>query len=82
MNQSAIVPRENAAGIRRSTPEDNQHLPRISGAIGAIVVQDLEKEKRFDQNDLRTLIALSSQVAGAINNIRLLEDARRFPESH
>ncbi len=48
-----------------------------SRAIGALVVQDLETEKRFNQDDLRMLIALSSQVAGAINNIRLLEDARR-----
>lgn len=46
-------------------------------AIGALVVQDLEKEQRFSQDDLRFMIALSVQVAGAIYNIRLLEDARR-----
>ncbi len=50
----------------------------ISGeAIGALVVQDLVKEQRFTQDDLRFMIALSVQVAGAIYNIRLLEDARR-----
>ncbi len=50
----------------------------ISGeAIGALVVQDLVQEQRFSQDDLRFLIALSVQVAGAIYNIRLLEDARR-----
>jgi GAF domain-containing protein len=50
----------------------------ISGeAIGALVVQDLVKEQRFNQDDLRFMIALSVQVAGAIYNIRLLEDARR-----
>lgn len=46
-------------------------------AIGALVVQDLVHEQRFTQDDLRFLIALSVQVAGAIYNIRLLEDARR-----
>jgi GAF domain-containing protein len=46
-------------------------------AIGAFVVQDMKKEQRFNQDDLRFLIALSAQVAGAIYNIRLLEDARR-----
>ncbi len=50
----------------------------ISGeAIGALIVQDLVKEQRFNQDDLRFMIALSVQVAGAIYNIRLLEDARR-----
>jgi len=50
----------------------------ISGeAIGALVVQDLVNEQRFNQDDLRFMIALSVQVAGAIYNIRLLEDARR-----
>ena len=46
-------------------------------AIGALVVQDLNQEQRFTQDDLRLMIALSAQVAGAIYNIRLLEDARR-----
>jgi GAF domain-containing protein len=46
-------------------------------AIGALVVQDLDHEQRFTQDDLRLMIALSAQVAGAIYNIRLLEDARR-----
>ncbi len=50
----------------------------ISGeAIGALVAQDLVSEQRFNQDDLRFMIALSVQVAGAIYNIRLLEDARR-----
>jgi len=46
-------------------------------SIGALVVQDIEHENRFTQDDLRLLIALSTQVAGAIYNIRLLEDARK-----
>ncbi len=53
--------------------------PLIAGgeAIGAIVIQDTEKEQRFNQDDLRFIIALSAQVAGAINNIRLLDETRR-----
>jgi GAF domain-containing protein len=46
-------------------------------AIGALVVQDLDHEQRFTPDDLRLMIALSAQVAGAVYNIRLLEDARQ-----
>lgn len=46
-------------------------------AVGAIIVQDLEKEQRFTQDDLRFLTSLSAQVGGAIYNTRLLENARR-----
>jgi GAF domain-containing protein len=46
-------------------------------AIGAIIVQDAEKEHRFDQHDLRYITSLSSQVAGAIYNARLLEEAHQ-----
>jgi len=41
--------------------------------IGAIVVQDLENEHRFDDDDMRLLVTLASQVAIAIRNARLLE---------
>ncbi|MGC1376353.1 MAG: GAF domain-containing protein [Anaerolineales bacterium] len=46
-------------------------------AIGALIAQDFEHEQRFGQDDLRFMIALSAQVAGGINTIHLLEDARR-----
>ena len=49
-----------------------------SGAIGALVVQDLECEKRFNLDDLNFLTALSTQAAKAINNIHLLERNRRI----
>ncbi|MEJ5223572.1 MAG: GAF domain-containing protein [Anaerolineales bacterium] len=49
----------------------------VSGnPIGALVIQDLEHEHRFTQDDLRLLTSLSAQVAGAIYNARLLEEAR------
>ncbi len=48
--------------------------------IGAIVVQDLENEHRFDDDDMRLLVTLASQVAIAIRNARLLESTREHAE--
>jgi GAF domain-containing protein len=45
-------------------------------AIGALIVQDLNHEKVFTDNNLRFLTALAAQVAGVIYNVRLLEDSR------
>ncbi|MEW5827556.1 MAG: GAF domain-containing protein, partial [Chloroflexota bacterium] len=45
--------------------------------VGAIVIQDLEREFAFSDNDLRIITALATQAAGAINNVRLLDDSRR-----
>lgn len=45
--------------------------------IGAIVVQDLETEYRFDDDDLRLLHTLASQVAIAIRNAYLLENTEQ-----
>ena len=46
-------------------------------AIGAIIIQDLEKEPSFDDNDLRFVIAAANQISGALYNIRLLDQSRR-----
>lgn len=45
--------------------------------IGAIVVQDTEHENAFNENDLRFITTLTVQVAGAINNIHLIEETRK-----
>ncbi|NOZ00042.1 MAG: GAF domain-containing protein [Chloroflexi bacterium] len=45
--------------------------------IGALIVQDLEHERSFDENDLRFITALAGQVAGAIYNARLLDESRQ-----
>jgi len=45
-------------------------------AIGALIVQDTENEGAFTENNLRFISALSSQVAGVIYNVRLLDDSR------
>jgi GAF domain-containing protein len=47
-------------------------------AIGAIIVQDLEKEHAFDDDDLQFVRAVASQVSSTIYNIRVLEESRRL----
>jgi GAF domain-containing protein len=44
--------------------------------IGTIVVQDTEHEFAFNDNDLRFLTTLSTQIAGTIYNARLLDETR------
>ena len=46
-------------------------------AIGAIIIQDLEKEHSFDDNDLRFVTAAANQISGALYNVRLLDQSRR-----
>jgi transcriptional regulator with GAF, ATPase, and Fis domain len=47
----------------------------VSGeVIGAMIVQDLEQEMRFDEEDQFMLSTLASQVAVAIHNAHLLEN--------
>jgi len=45
-------------------------------AIGVIIIQDLEKEHSFSDNDLRFVTAVANQVSGAIYNVRLLDQSR------
>jgi len=47
-------------------------------AIGAIIIQDLEKEHAFDEDDLQFLRSVASQVSSTIYNIRVLEESRRI----
>ena len=46
-------------------------------AIGAIIIQDLEKEHSFDDNDLRFVTAVANQISGALYTVRLLDESRR-----
>ncbi len=57
-------------------------VPLLVGGepIGAIVLQDLENEYRFDEDDLRLLLTLASQVAIAIRNARLLENTEKIAQ--
>jgi len=54
-------------------------VPMILGGeiIGAIVVQDLEKENRFDEDDMRLLTTLAAQVGVAVRNTRLIETSQK-----
>ncbi|MBE0671527.1 MAG: GAF domain-containing protein [Anaerolineales bacterium] len=45
--------------------------------IGALIIQDLENEHAFDDNDLRLFTTIAGQVAGVINTIRLLDESQR-----
>jgi GAF domain-containing protein len=46
-------------------------------AIGALIVQDLQKEYAFDNLDLRFLTLAASQVSGDIHNVRLLSESKQ-----
>lgn len=46
-------------------------------AIGALIVQDLENEHSFDEEDLNFMIAVANQVSGVIYNVRVLEESKR-----
>src|SRR5215207_10494460 len=46
-------------------------------AIGAIIIQDLEREHSFDTNDLRFMVSVANQVSGAIYNVVLINDSKK-----
>ncbi len=48
--------------------------------IGAMIVQDLDREHRFDEDDLRLMMILGSQVAIAIRTSNLIETTRNRAE--
>ncbi len=45
--------------------------------IGAIVVQDLENEGAFTEDDMHLLQGLADSIAGVLQNIRLLDESRQ-----
>ena len=46
-------------------------------AIGAVIIQDLENEHSFSEDDLRFVTAVSSQIASTVYNIRLLNESQQ-----
>ncbi len=46
-------------------------------SIGALIIQDLENERSFDENDLQFLTSVANQISGTINNARILEESRQ-----
>ncbi len=45
--------------------------------IGALIIQDLERERAFNEENLNFFSALANQVATVIYNARLLEESRQ-----
>jgi GAF domain-containing protein len=46
-------------------------------AIGAIIIQDLEHEHSFNENDLHFMVSVANQVSGAIHNVRLIDESKQ-----
>jgi len=46
-------------------------------AIGAVIIQDLEHEHSFNEDDLRFATSVASQISGAIFNVRLLNESQQ-----
>ncbi len=46
-------------------------------AIGAVILQDLEKEHAFDEDDLEFIKSVANQVSGFVYNISVLESSRQ-----
>jgi GAF domain-containing protein len=44
--------------------------------IGALIIQDAENEHAFNEDDLKFFTTVSSQVAGVIHNVHLLEESQ------
>lgn len=57
-------------------------VPLIIGGevLGAIIVQDLEHENRFNEGDQQLLIILGASVATSLRYLRLLEETRQQAE--
>ena len=46
-------------------------------AIGAIIIQDLEREQSFSVNDLQFMVSVANQVSGAIYNVVLINESKK-----
>ncbi|MCC6298552.1 MAG: GAF domain-containing protein [Anaerolineales bacterium] len=47
-------------------------------AIGAIILQDLDRERAFDEDDLRFAMTAANQIAETVHNIRLLRESQQL----
>ena len=45
--------------------------------IGALIIQDLENENAFSEDDLKFFITVANQVAGVINSVHLLDETNQ-----
>jgi GAF domain-containing protein len=69
-------------------PHPHPHAPLRAGAseeekievVGVLIVQDVNHEGRFTEDDQRLLTTLASQLAVVVRNTRLIETTRHFAE--
>lgn len=47
-------------------------------AIGAVIIQDLDKEHAFNEDDLRFATAVANQISGSLHNVRLLQGSQQL----
>ena len=54
-------------------------VPLLAGgeAIGALIIQDLQREHSFHEEDLRFMVSVANQVSGAIHNVRLINESKQ-----
>jgi len=54
-------------------------VPLVAGetVLGAVVVQDVEREHAFNEDDLEFLRTLATQAGNALHNLHLIEETRR-----
>jgi GAF domain-containing protein/HAMP domain-containing protein len=76
-----VEEQSNALGAKVAGPPARSWLgvPMLYAgeAIGAIIVQDIRQEHRFDEGDQNLLSTLAMQVAVVVRNARLLESTQR-----
>ncbi|HLO17262.1 MAG TPA: GAF domain-containing protein [Anaerolineales bacterium] len=46
-------------------------------AIGALIIQDVEHEHSFDEDDLHFMVSVANQVSGAIHTVRLINESKQ-----
>ncbi|MFO7623094.1 MAG: GAF domain-containing protein [Anaerolineales bacterium] len=75
-----IQAREMGAIVLGQAPKSWLGVPMLVAdePIGALVVQDLEQEFRFSEDDQRLLTSLGAQIAVSIYNAQLIDQSRRM----
>jgi GAF domain-containing protein/HAMP domain-containing protein len=63
----------------KETPRSWLGVPMLVGdqVIGVIIVKDPEREERYSEEDVALLSTIASQVATAIQNMRLIDQVQR-----
>lgn len=70
---------ELGAKVQGRLPKSLMGVPLLvqNKAIGALLLQDIEHENAFTNDNLIFFTTLASQVAGVVNNVRLLEESNQ-----